>query len=135
MLETLFDKVAGLQVYWKEDANTGVFLCMLRKFSERAAASDSICFRMSLYNYKFGWRKCSLKLDYAIEWPVFKDHVKIVRIYMVKFVSILNRLKTMFFFVNIKYIPKYVSLNTTLTKVCTILTKCFLPISEPYKLP
>ena len=29
---------------------------------------------------------------------VFKDHVKIVKIYMVKFnVSILNRLKTMFF--------------------------------------
>ena len=34
-----------------------------------------ICFRMSIYNYKekliFRWRKCSLKLDYAIEWRMF----------------------------------------------------------------
>ena len=56
-----------------------------------------ICFRKSIYNYKekliFWWRKCSLKLDYAIEWHVFKDHVKIVKMYMVKInVSILDRL-------------------------------------------
>ena len=34
-----------------------------------------ICFRMSLYNYKekliLRWKKCSLKLDYAIEWSMF----------------------------------------------------------------
>ena len=46
---------------------------------------------------------------------------------MVKFhLSILNRLKTMGFFVNAKYIHKYnVSLNKTVTKLCTILTKYF----------
>ena len=45
---------------------------------------------------------------------------------MVKFnVSILNRLKTLFF-VNTNYIHKCnVSLNKTVTKLCTILTKCF----------
>ena len=64
---------------------------------------------------------------------VFKDHVKIVQIYMVKFnVSILNRLKTMFFFVNTKYICKYnVSLNKTVTKLYTILTKKFFPYLNP----
>ena len=64
---------------------------------------------------------------------VFKDHVKIVKIYMVKFnVSILNRLKIMFFFANTKYALKYnVSLNKTLTKPCTILTKCFFPYLNP----
>ena len=37
-----------------------------------------------------------------------KDHVKIFKIYIVKFnVSILDRLKTMFFYVNTKYIHKY----------------------------
>ena len=48
---------------------------------------------------------------------VFKDHVKIVQIYMVKFnVSISNRLKTIIFFVNTKYIHKYnISLNKTVT--------------------
>ena len=58
---------------------------------------------------------------------VFKDHVKIVKVYMVKFnVSILNRLKTISFFVGTKYINKYnVSLNKTVTKLCTILTECF----------
>ena len=68
---------------------------------------------------------------------VFKDHVKIVKIYMVKFnVSISDRLKAMSFFVNAKYVHKYkVSLNKTITKLCTILTKCFFSISEPYKLP
>ena len=52
---------------------------------------------------------------------------------MVKFnVSILNRLKTIFFLVNTKYIHKYnVSLNKTVTKLCTILTKCFFPYLNP----
>ena len=64
---------------------------------------------------------------------VFKRHVKIAQIYMMKFnVSILNRLKTMFFFVNTKYIHKYnVSLDKTVTKLCTILKKCFLSLPEP----
>ena len=35
------------------------------------------------------------------------------------------------FFVNTKYIHKYVSLNKTLTKLCTILTKCFFPYLNP----
>ena len=58
---------------------------------------------------------------------VFKDHVKIVKIRMMKFnVSILNRLKKCFFFVNTKYVDKYnVSLNKTVTILYTILTKCF----------
>ena len=63
----------------------------------------------------------------------FKGHVKIVEIYMVKFnVSILNRLKIMDFFVNAKYIHKcYVILNETVTKLFTILTKCFFPYLNP----
>ena len=63
----------------------------------------------------------------------FKGHIKIIKIYAVKFnVSILNR-----FFVNAKYIHKHnVTFNKTVTKLVTILTKCFFfPLSEPYKLP
>ena len=62
-----------------------------------------------------------------------KDHVKIVKIYMVKFnVSILDRVITMFFFVNTKYIHKYnVSLNKTVIKLFTILTKSFFPYLNP----
>ena len=60
---------------------------------------------------------------------IFKEHVKIVKIYMVKFsVSILNRLKIMGFFVSTKYIHKHsVIFNKTITKLVTILTKrcCF----------
>ena len=53
----------------------------------------------------------------------FKGHVKIVEIYMVKFnVSIVNRLKIMGFFV---------ILNETVTKLFTILTKCFFPYLNP----
>ena len=64
---------------------------------------------------------------------VFKDHVKIVKIYMVKFnVLVLDRLKTMFFFVNTKYIHQYdVSLNKTVTQLCIILTKCFFLYLKP----
>ena len=49
-------------------------------------------------------------------------HVKIVEIHMVKFnVSILNRLKMMGFFVNVRYIHKCnVILNETVTKRFTI---------------
>ena len=62
-----------------------------------------ICFRISLYNYKekpiFPWRKCSLKLDYATEWRmILKTMSKLLRYTWVNFnVSILNRLKTIFF--------------------------------------
>ena len=62
-----------------------------------------ICFRISLYNCKekpiFRWRKCSLKLDYATEWRmILKTMSKLLRYTWVKFnVSILNRLKTIFF--------------------------------------
>ena len=67
----------------------------------------------------------------------FKGHVKIVEIYMVKFnVSILNKFKIMGFLVNAKYIHKHNAiLHKTVTKLFTILTKCFFSISEPYKLP
>ena len=56
---------------------------------------------------------------------------------MVKFnVSILNRLKIMSFFVNTRYIHKYnVIVSETVTKLVTILTKCFFSISEPNELP
>ena len=42
-----------------------------------------------------------------------------------------------FFFINTKCIHKYdVSLNKTVTKLCTLLKKMFFfSISEPYKLP
>ena len=60
----------------------------------------------------------------------FKGHVKIVEIYMAKFnVSISNGLKIMGFFVNAKYIHKNnVISNKTVTKLFTILTKCFFHI-------
>ena len=56
---------------------------------------------------------------------IFKGHIKIVKIYMVKFdVSMLNRLKG--FFVNTKYTDKHnVIFDKTVTKLVTILTKCF----------
>ena len=78
------------------------------------------------------WRKRLLKLDYVIQWHmtyVFKGHVKIIKIYMVKFnVSILNRLKIMVFLVNAKYKNKHnVIFNESITKLVTILTKCFFP--------
>ena len=64
---------------------------------------------------------------------VFKGHVKIVKIYMVKFNgSMLNRLKIMFFFVNTEQMHKHnVIFNKTVTKIVTILTKCFLPYLNP----
>ena len=59
----------------------------------------------------------------------FKGHVKIVEIYMVKFsVSILNKFKIMGFFVNaiIMYIHNHNAiLHKTVTKLFSILTKCF----------
>ena len=63
---------------------------------------------------------------------VFKGHVKIVKMYMVKFnVSILNMLKIMFF-ANSKCIYKpHVIFNESVTKLVTILTKCLFSISEP----
>ena len=61
----------------------------------------------------------------------FKEHVKIVEIYMVKniHVPILNRLKIMGFFVNASFIQKHDAiLNKTVTKLLTILTKYFFHI-------
>ena len=69
-------------------------------------------------------------IDYVIQWRIqIQVHVKI---YMVKFnESILNRLK-MGLFVNAKYIHKHdVILNKTVTKLFTILTKCFFPYLNP----
>ena len=58
---------------------------------------------------------------------------RIVKIYMVKFnVSILNRLKIIVFFVNKKQMHKHnVIFNKALTKIVTILTKCFFPYLNP----
>ena len=57
---------------------------------------------------------------------VFIGHVKIVKIYMVKFnVSILSRLKIMGFFVNTKKVHEHVILNKTVTKIVTILAGFF----------
>ena len=63
----------------------------------------------------------------------FKGHVKIDEIYMVKFnVSISNSLEIMGFFVNSKYIHKSnVISNKTVTKLFTILTKCFSSYLNP----
>ena len=63
----------------------------------------------------------------------FKGHVKIDEIYMVKFnVSISNSLQIMGFIVNSKYIHKNnVISNKTVTKLFTILTKCFFPYLNP----
>ena len=60
----------------------------------------------------------------------FKEHVKIVEIYMVKInVPILNRLKIMGFFVNASFIRKHDAiLNKTVIKLLTILTKYFFHI-------
>ena len=64
---------------------------------------------------------------------VFKRHMKIVKIYLVKFnVSILNRLKIMVFFANSKCIHKPdVIFNKTVTKLVTILAKSFFPYLNP----
>ena len=66
---------------------------------------------------------------------VFKEYVKMIKIFMVKFnVSILNRLKIVFF-VNTKQMHKHnVILNKRVMKLVTILAKCFFSISEPYNL-
>ena len=65
-----------------------------------------------------------------------KGMSKSLKKYMVKFnVSIIIRLKIMVFFVNSKYIHKPNIILIKLNKPATILTKCFFPISEPYKLP
>ena len=63
---------------------------------------------------------------------VFKEYVKMIKIFMVKFnVSILNRLKIVFF-VNTKQIHKHnVILNKRVMKLVTILAKCFFPYLSP----
>ena len=76
---------------------------------------------------------------------IFKGHVKILKIYMVKFnVSILNRLKIMFFFVNTKYIHTHnVIFNSRFkTQVCRLqvpgvrfdLIACFAQFSSDFLL-
>ena len=62
---------------------------------------------------------------------LMKEHVIIVKIFMIKFnVSILNRLIKMFFFVNTKYVHKHnVIFNKTVTKLVTIVTNV-LSLSE-----
>ena len=68
---------------------------------------------------------------------IFKEHAKIVNVYMVKFsLSIFNTLKvTVFlgvFFSDLKCIQKpNVISNTTVTKLVTILTKTFFPYLNP----
>ena len=60
---------------------------------------------------------------------VFKGHVKIVKIYLV----ILNRLKIILF-LQIQSVHKHkhnVVFNKTVTKLVTILTKCFFPYLSP----
>ena len=63
---------------------------------------------------------------------VFKGHVKIVRVYMVKLnVAILNRLKIMDF---LQIQSKYINIMPfliKLTKLVTIFTKCFFPYLHP----
>ena len=65
---------------------------ILKNISERLLViillvQQFICFRMSIYNYKekliFRWRKCSLKLDYAIKWHMFLKTMS-KKIYTVK---------------------------------------------------
>ena len=60
---------------------------------------------------------------------MFKVHVKMVKIYMVKFnVAILSRLKIMGFFLNTKKIDIHnVIFSKTVTKLVTILAKYFFP--------
>ena len=74
-----------------------------------------------------------MKLDYVIQWRTFKGHVKIVKICMVKFnVSVSNRPKITVFFLIIKHMHEQNnSFNRTLTKLVTILTKCFFPYLNP----
>ena len=63
---------------------------------------------------------------------VFKVHVKIVKIYMVKFnVSMLNRLKKWVFYEYKVNTLTYAIFNKTVTKLVTILTKCFFPYLNP----
>ena len=83
-------------------------------------------------------KKCLLKLDFCNTMTyMFKVHVKMVKIYMVKFnVAILSRLKIMGFFLNTKKIDIHnVIFSKTVTKLVTILAEVFFSKSEPCKLP
>ena len=88
MLQSFFDKVAVLQImekrlqHWCFPLHVRKFLKtpLLKNISKRLLliillVQHFICFPMSFYNYKekliFGWIKCSVKLDYAIEWGIF----------------------------------------------------------------
>ena len=133
----------------KRDSNTGVFMCILRIFKKHLfwKTYANGCFWLFFYFsnlFIFGclfhkkenllwWRKCSFELDYEIQWLILKGHVKIVKIYMVKFnVSTLSRLKIMGFFVNSKCLHNpNVIFNKTVTKLVTILKKSFFPYLNP----
>ena len=141
----------------KRDSNKGVFLCIFQNFWERLfwKISSNGCFWLFFIlviyllsavslQFKRIMKKMFMVKKIFIEirlcnpmTHVFKGHVRIIKIYMVKFiVSIINKLKIMFFFVNPKYINKHnVIFKKILTKLVTVLTKCFSSISEPYKLP
>ena len=146
---------SALQVYWNETP-TQVFSCGYCEFFKNIYFEKHLqrllwltftlviyyCFRLSLYNYKEKLRSFMVKntfIEIRLCNPIthiFKGHVKIVKIYMMKFnVSILNRLKIMVFFINQSiYINIMVIFNKTVTKLVTILT-CFFSKSETYKLP
>ena len=62
---------------------------------------------------------------------VFKGCVKFVKIYMVKYINI-KKAKNNESFVNTKEIHKHnVIFNKTVTKLVTVLTKCFFPYLIP----
>ena len=108
----------------KKEALAQMFSCEFCEISKNSFFTEH--FRVTTSKQVTEMRVCN-RMTY-----IFKDHIKIVKIYMVKFnVSILNRLKTIFF-VNTKYIHKCnVSLNKTVTKLCIILTKCFFSYLNP----
>ena len=66
---------------------------------------------------------------------VFKGHVKIIKISMMKFnVSILNRLNITVYFVNSKYINNYnVTFNKTVTKLVIILKNWRSAVEKSHK--
>ena len=123
--------ITNFYLFWKTSAN-GCFWLFF--YFSNLFVFDCL-FTIIKKNYDLlWWRKFLLKLGYGIQWHDFKVHVKIVEIYMVKFnVSIWNRLKIMELFVNAKWIiHKYNAiLNKTVTKLFTILTKCFFPYLNP----
>ena len=77
--------------------------------------------------------KCGKYRNYGEMTYMFKVHAKIINIYMVKYnISTLCSRKIMGFFVNTKEIHIYnVIFSKTVTKLVTILAKCFFPSLNP----